>query len=174
MDDTMLKRIRITGYRSICDASIDLDNINILIGPNGGGKSNFLSALELIQKIVSQELLVRLDALSQELTILEQCICRDWSRYILRSIFVGDMDHFERDVMFLRNLLYLRHPIASERTLIRVVENETSLIYMRVFGAILELWRRNAFLDQQIHEIDTTVRYIRDLKSLVRQELGIS
>ena len=56
MDDTMLKRIRITGYRSIRDASIDLDNINILIGPNGGGKSNFLSALELIQKIVSQEL----------------------------------------------------------------------------------------------------------------------
>ena len=56
MGDAMLKRIRITGYRSIRDASIDLDNINILIGPNGGGKSNFLSALELIQKIVSQEL----------------------------------------------------------------------------------------------------------------------
>lgn len=51
MGDTMLKRIRITGYRSIRDASIDLDNINILIGPNGGGKSNFLSALELIQRL---------------------------------------------------------------------------------------------------------------------------
>lgn len=56
MGDAMLKRIRITGYRSIRDASIDLDNINILIGPNGGGKSNFLSALELIQKIISQDL----------------------------------------------------------------------------------------------------------------------
>lgn len=56
MDDAMLKKIKITGSRSIHDASIDLDNINILIGPNGGGKSNFLSVLELTQRIVSQEL----------------------------------------------------------------------------------------------------------------------
>lgn len=56
MDDAMLRKIKITGYRSIRDASVDLDNINILIGPNGGGKSNFLSALELIQKIAYREL----------------------------------------------------------------------------------------------------------------------
>ena len=41
----MLKQITIKGYKSIKEAEIELGNINILIGANGAGKSNFISFL---------------------------------------------------------------------------------------------------------------------------------
>jgi len=52
----MLKRIDIEGYRSIRSAHVDLNKINILIGSNGAGKSNFVSVFALIQKITALEL----------------------------------------------------------------------------------------------------------------------
>lgn len=52
----MLRKIEVKGYRSIRDATVDLRNINVLIGANGSGKSNLISALALIQKIVSLDL----------------------------------------------------------------------------------------------------------------------
>jgi len=51
-----LSRIRIEGYRSIKQCDIKLGDINILIGGNGAGKSNFISALSLLQDIINKEL----------------------------------------------------------------------------------------------------------------------
>ncbi len=56
MKGKMLKKIEIAGYRSIRNAAVDLGNINILIGANGAGKSNFISVFALIQKIISLDL----------------------------------------------------------------------------------------------------------------------
>ncbi|EGM0232178.1 TPA: AAA family ATPase, partial [Campylobacter jejuni] len=40
----MLNKITIKGYKSIKDLSkFELKNLNILIGANGAGKSNFIS-----------------------------------------------------------------------------------------------------------------------------------
>jgi predicted ATPase len=44
----MLKRIAIKGFKSIWDADIDLGKINVFIGTNGAGKSNFLEALAVL------------------------------------------------------------------------------------------------------------------------------
>lgn len=44
----MLKRISIKGFKSIWDADINLGRINVLIGTNGAGKSNFLEALAVL------------------------------------------------------------------------------------------------------------------------------
>ncbi|MGR6468983.1 ATP-dependent nuclease [Rhizobium sp. PAMB 3182] len=43
----MLKKIRIRNFRSISDLTLDLDDLNILIGKNDTGKSNILRALNL-------------------------------------------------------------------------------------------------------------------------------
>lgn len=43
-----LDSIRIAGYKSIRDQTVELGPLNVLIGSNGAGKSNFLSAFELI------------------------------------------------------------------------------------------------------------------------------
>ncbi len=48
--------IEIAGYKSIKSAKIDLAPINILIGANGSGKSNFLSFFEFLQNIYKKNL----------------------------------------------------------------------------------------------------------------------
>ena len=44
--------IEIKGYKSIKDARIELRPINILIGANGSGKSNFLSFFEFLNHYI--------------------------------------------------------------------------------------------------------------------------
>ena len=49
-------RIAIRGFKSIKECDIELGSVNVLIGSNGAGKSNFVSILELMQSIVSGRL----------------------------------------------------------------------------------------------------------------------
>ena len=43
----MLKRVSIQNFKSLKDVTLDLQKVNLLIGPNNSGKTNFLKALEL-------------------------------------------------------------------------------------------------------------------------------
>lgn len=52
----MITRIKIQGYKSIQDQEIELKPINILLGGNGVGKSNFISIFTLIRNIYNQNL----------------------------------------------------------------------------------------------------------------------
>lgn len=52
----MIERIEIHNYKSIKDATIDLKRINILIGSNGAGKSNFISFFEMTRNMLEQRL----------------------------------------------------------------------------------------------------------------------
>lgn len=51
-----MDRIEIKGYKSIKELDLRLRNINILIGANGSGKSNFLSLFELLRNIYNRNL----------------------------------------------------------------------------------------------------------------------
>lgn len=51
MSDERLARLRITGFRSLRDVTLELEPLTVLIGPNGGGKSNVLWALELLRML---------------------------------------------------------------------------------------------------------------------------
>ncbi|MBB4687151.1 AAA family ATPase [Amycolatopsis jiangsuensis] len=51
-----LKKVEIEGFTSIRSATVELGRLNILVGANGAGKSNFVQALELLGRIVSGEL----------------------------------------------------------------------------------------------------------------------
>src|ERR1700676_1863032 len=48
----MLKKIEIKGYRSIKDMSLDLSALNVLIGANGAGKSNFVSFFKMLNEMM--------------------------------------------------------------------------------------------------------------------------
>lgn len=48
-----LSKITISGYKSIKKSEISFGKINVLIGSNGAGKSNFISAFSLLQNILS-------------------------------------------------------------------------------------------------------------------------
>lgn len=45
----MLKRVSIQNFKSLKDVTLDLQKINLLIGPNNSGKTNFLKALEFLK-----------------------------------------------------------------------------------------------------------------------------
>ncbi|QBS43728.1 AAA family ATPase [Nocardia sp. CS682] len=51
-----LKTIQIEGFTSIRSATVELRQLNILVGANGAGKSNFVQALALLGRIVDGEL----------------------------------------------------------------------------------------------------------------------
>lgn len=52
-----LERIEIEGFKSIRKLALDLRPINVLIGANGAGKSNFISAFMLMQEIAGSRLI---------------------------------------------------------------------------------------------------------------------
>lgn len=52
----MIERIEILNYKSIRDVRVDLKRLNILIGANGAGKSNFISFFEMTQHLLDQRL----------------------------------------------------------------------------------------------------------------------
>ena len=52
----MINRIKIKGYKSIKSLDLELKPINILIGSNGVGKSNFLSFFKLVNNIYDKRL----------------------------------------------------------------------------------------------------------------------
>ncbi len=56
MESKQLNRMTVKGFKSIRDASVELTPLNVLIGANGAGKSNFISLFRLINKIVDQNL----------------------------------------------------------------------------------------------------------------------
>jgi len=52
----MIERLHIQNFKSIKDLWLDLKPVNVLIGSNGVGKSNFISFFELTKAIYSQDL----------------------------------------------------------------------------------------------------------------------
>ncbi len=51
-----LNRIEIEGYKSLKALSLDLKPLNILIGANGAGKSNFISVIKLLNELIKENL----------------------------------------------------------------------------------------------------------------------
>jgi len=52
---SMLKRVKIQGYKSLVDVEVTLQPLTVLLGPNASGKSNFLDALQLLSGIATSE-----------------------------------------------------------------------------------------------------------------------
>jgi len=52
----MLKEIKIEGYKSISQMELELENINVLIGANGAGKSNFIDFFKLLISVTNNRL----------------------------------------------------------------------------------------------------------------------
>jgi predicted ATPase len=49
----MIRRIRISNYKSLRAIDLHLEPLSVLFGPNAAGKSNFIDALQLLSRVVS-------------------------------------------------------------------------------------------------------------------------
>ena len=67
-----MEHIEIIGYKSIRKLELGLKPINILIGSNGSGKSNFLSFFEFLNKLYDQKLTEHINTLGGEDKILHK------------------------------------------------------------------------------------------------------
>ncbi|MGY2896458.1 AAA family ATPase [Deinococcus sp. UYEF24] len=54
--DAQLTRLRVKGFKSLRDVDIEMTNLNVLIGANGAGKSNFISLFRLLNSMVEGRL----------------------------------------------------------------------------------------------------------------------
>lgn len=55
-DSNHLSKLMLHGYKSIASCEIELGKLNVLIGANGAGKSNFIGFFKLIGKILDRQL----------------------------------------------------------------------------------------------------------------------
>jgi len=51
-----LERIRVSGFKSIRELDLQLRPLNVLVGANGSGKSNFISVFHLLNQILQERL----------------------------------------------------------------------------------------------------------------------
>ncbi len=56
MPSLMLERVVVQGYKSFRELDLPLERINVLIGANGSGKSNFISLFQMMNRLVNQGL----------------------------------------------------------------------------------------------------------------------
>lgn len=54
--DGVIKRIKIEGFKSINELDLELKPLNIIIGSNGVGKTNFIKAFKFLNQIVNKNL----------------------------------------------------------------------------------------------------------------------
>jgi len=55
-DSDQISRLVLHGYKSIAECNLELGRLNILIGANGAGKSNFIGFFRLINRILNKQL----------------------------------------------------------------------------------------------------------------------
>src|SRR5262245_49528360 len=48
--ETRLTKVRVSGMRTLDDVTLDLGQLTVLIGDNGGGKSSILEACEILRR----------------------------------------------------------------------------------------------------------------------------
>lgn len=53
----MIKRVKISNYKSFYSIEVNLEPLSILFGPNSAGKSNFLDALQLLSRMATKRTL---------------------------------------------------------------------------------------------------------------------
>ena len=56
MPASPISRLVLNGFKSIKNCDINLQNLNVLIGANGAGKSNFISFFHMIKNILDENL----------------------------------------------------------------------------------------------------------------------
>src|SRR5687768_5816145 len=52
----ILKRVVLRGFKSVKEASLDLERLNVLIGSNGAGKSNLVSFFKMLNEMMDERL----------------------------------------------------------------------------------------------------------------------
>ncbi|NHB86210.1 AAA family ATPase [Photorhabdus tasmaniensis] len=82
-----LSRIKITGYKSIAECDLQMGCLNVLIGANGAGKSNFISFFRLIAVVLNHRLQSLVGKMGGPNTLLH--FSRKKTEYMSAELYFG-------------------------------------------------------------------------------------
>lgn len=144
----MITRIEIAGYKSIKSLELDLQPINILLGGNGAGKSNFISLFSLIRNIYNQNL----------------------QNYIQKKGGADSLLHFgKRHTSIIELAVHFKSSDGHENKLMIQLEAGQNNLFFREAKTIyrggeqIAQWYKDNTLELQLHGIKSgDARYVND------------
>ena len=97
----MITRIEIDGFKTFQDFAVDLEPFQVIIGPNGCGKSNFFDALDLLSKTATSDLRTAFKSIRGDInelfTVLPNGKSADHMRFTVEML-VNDASDDDRHV----------------------------------------------------------------------------
>lgn len=71
----MIKRLKIMNFKSYRDTQFEFGKINVVVGPNGSGKTNLVDAFSFLKQLIRLSLIHLILSFDGENTRMP-CLCR--------------------------------------------------------------------------------------------------
>lgn len=172
-----ISRLVLRGYKSIAECDVELGRLNVLIGANGAGKSNFIGFFRLINRILDQQLQIAVGLAGGPDALLHYG--RKKTEALRAELYFGNNGYRftlrptqDNRMMFDREALWWDvhgdwHPASGHFESYAEAQKGKTLIYKHVVPA-MRSWRLYHFHDtsasafvKQIHNINDN-EYLRD------------
>lgn len=176
-DSDQISRLVLRGYKSIAECDLKLGHLNVLIGANGAGKSNFIGLFRLINHILDQQLQTAVGLAGGPDALLH--FGRKKTEELSAELYFGNNGYRfalrptqDNRMMFYREALWWNvhgdwHPAAGHFESYAESQKGKTQIYQHVVPA-MRSWRIYHFHDtsssaqiKQIHNINDN-EYLRD------------
>ncbi len=176
-DSDQISRLVLRGYKSIAECDLELGRLNVLIGANGAGKSNFIGFFRLINRILDQQLQTAVGQAGGPDALLH--FGRKRTEELRAELYFGNNGYRftlrptqDNRMMFYREALWWNvhgewRPASGHFESYAQGQKSRTLIYQHVVPA-MRSWRLYHFHDtsgsaqvKQIHSINDN-EYLRD------------
>lgn len=147
MQNNKLTNIIVQGFKSIKNCNINLTNLNVLIGSNGAGKSNFISLFTLLDKILMHKLQEYVEECKGANTFLYN---GDEGSKCLSLDFVFEKNNYKFTLKKLNNTLIF------ENESFKILNKELKTSHTHYESRIDELKLSDIFLLRVYHFYDTS------------------
>lgn len=169
----MLTRIEIKGYRSLRDVNLEMKGLNVLIGPNNSGKSNFLDVFALMSDAAYGKLeegIAKRGGITA-LTFRNDRICLNFKAYIPRSRVKNAKP--EQDIIYNIELAsFLGQRLIVDETLAKINGNEKiNLVYRKNSEPVYLLEKKDSKEEVSI-ELETMELALTQLNAIPLSETG--
>lgn len=169
-DSNQLSRLVLKGYKSIAECDLALGAVNVLIGANGAGKSNFIGLFKLIKRLLDQQLQLAVGLAGGPDALLH--FGRKQTAALYAEVYFGDASYSFELTPTSDNRMMFTH----EKVFSRSGSQVGSSGYFESQAHLYNSWRESNDLDSVLHGMrNWRVYHLHDTSdsALVKQVHGI-